>query len=80
MVSTDPGPNLSDWGGLKLSLAEKHNELPAESKAGLSCIVPDPEPDSRWVTNGAMLPWQCAFDFIGQLLYIVYRLMREKNE
>lgn len=53
VVSTDPGPNLSDWGGLKLSLAEKHNELPAESKAGLSCIVPDPEPDSSYSPSTA---------------------------
>ncbi|XP_071852060.1 CCR4-NOT transcription complex subunit 11-like isoform X2 [Apostichopus japonicus] len=48
IVSTDPGPNVGDWGGLKLSLAEKHNELPAEGKSGLSCIITDPETDSSY--------------------------------
>ncbi|PIK58488.1 putative CCR4-NOT transcription complex subunit 11 [Apostichopus japonicus] len=47
IVSIDPGPNVGDWGGLKLSLAEKHDELPAEGKSGLSCIITDPETDSR---------------------------------
>ncbi|PIK58490.1 putative CCR4-NOT transcription complex subunit 11-like [Apostichopus japonicus] len=47
IVSIDPGPNVGEWGGLKLSLAEKHNELPAEGKSGLSCIITDPETDSR---------------------------------
>lgn len=46
IVSLDPGSNMVDWSSLKGSLAEKHAELPAESKAALSCIIADPETEN----------------------------------